>query len=447
MAVQVSNNYPKQATDCGPILNQYLDILIIGAGPAGISSSLYLAEKGYSPALIDEAEFPRDKVCGDAISGEGLRVLKSFGLMDAVEQSGRKYNKKELNLGLDNFITMENKAIGLPRKVFDNILLTRAINSGVRFSVKRFTGRIYSKTIHNGMETPAKEKNSTKAGRSSTGKKADGFGNNDYTVEVLCPKTLQKSFITARYIIIATGCQSDTVFSRMDTEKFAKPDQAACRGYYRAAWPVSERKYFFLQELNPGYSWIFPLGNDVFNVGCGGKILKVRKLNLKQCLDEFIQATNKRYTCGGEWLQPPQSAFLRTNFSNLKALKKYPNIILAGESMGSTYPFSGGGIGKALTSGIIAAQAIDAIILRKSPHKTLSEIYTETINKKMKPSYYTAFTLWNHLLTQTPLEKFIYKRVFKSHRSPDVIANILSKKTTPDYLFSLKNILKYLFFK
>ena len=47
---------------------RHYDIVIIGGGPAGVSSALFLEKKGYLIALLDQAFFPRDKVCGEFIS-------------------------------------------------------------------------------------------------------------------------------------------------------------------------------------------------------------------------------------------------------------------------------------------------------------------------------------------------------------------------------------------
>lgn len=44
------------------------DVVISGAGPAGCSSALFLAQKGYRVLLLDKATFPREKVCGDSIT-------------------------------------------------------------------------------------------------------------------------------------------------------------------------------------------------------------------------------------------------------------------------------------------------------------------------------------------------------------------------------------------
>ncbi|HTJ02570.1 MAG TPA: FAD-dependent oxidoreductase, partial [Methylovirgula sp.] len=44
------------------------DAIVIGAGPAGATSALALARRGWSVALIEKTLFPRRKVCGEFIS-------------------------------------------------------------------------------------------------------------------------------------------------------------------------------------------------------------------------------------------------------------------------------------------------------------------------------------------------------------------------------------------
>src|SRR5262245_14089568 len=51
------------------------DALIVGAGPAGSAAALLLARAGWSVALIEKAEFPRRKVCGEFISATSLPLL------------------------------------------------------------------------------------------------------------------------------------------------------------------------------------------------------------------------------------------------------------------------------------------------------------------------------------------------------------------------------------
>ncbi|GAB3822809.1 hypothetical protein GCM10028895_28220 [Pontibacter rugosus] len=52
------------------------DICILGAGPGGATAALHLANKGIPSLLIDKAAFPRDKICGDALSGKVVNELR-----------------------------------------------------------------------------------------------------------------------------------------------------------------------------------------------------------------------------------------------------------------------------------------------------------------------------------------------------------------------------------
>jgi flavin-dependent dehydrogenase len=55
------------------------DICVLGAGPGGVAAALKLAKLGIPCTLIDKAIFPRDKICGDAISG---KVVYAFNRID-----------------------------------------------------------------------------------------------------------------------------------------------------------------------------------------------------------------------------------------------------------------------------------------------------------------------------------------------------------------------------
>lgn len=56
------------------------DALVIGAGPAGSAAARLLAQAGWSVALIEKAEFPRRKVCGEFLSATTMPVLESCGI-------------------------------------------------------------------------------------------------------------------------------------------------------------------------------------------------------------------------------------------------------------------------------------------------------------------------------------------------------------------------------
>src|SRR5690349_21769188 len=53
-------------------------ICIVGAGPAGVTTSITLSNKGIAHTIVDASEFPRDKICGDAIDLNVVRVLNTI---------------------------------------------------------------------------------------------------------------------------------------------------------------------------------------------------------------------------------------------------------------------------------------------------------------------------------------------------------------------------------
>jgi flavin-dependent dehydrogenase len=60
------------------------DVLIAGAGPAGVVAALVLARANVRVLLVDRAAFPRSKLCGDTINPGALALLGRLGLGEAV---------------------------------------------------------------------------------------------------------------------------------------------------------------------------------------------------------------------------------------------------------------------------------------------------------------------------------------------------------------------------
>jgi len=67
-----------------------MDVVVVGAGPAGAAAAILLAERGFAVALLDKAGFPRPKVCGEYLSPEGSRILDRLGVLKTVDQAGAK---------------------------------------------------------------------------------------------------------------------------------------------------------------------------------------------------------------------------------------------------------------------------------------------------------------------------------------------------------------------
>src|SRR3974390_991034 len=57
-----------------------VELLVVGAGPAGIATALEARALGVDVLVVDKAAFPRDKTCGDGLTARALRLLERFGL-------------------------------------------------------------------------------------------------------------------------------------------------------------------------------------------------------------------------------------------------------------------------------------------------------------------------------------------------------------------------------
>ena len=60
----------------------YYDVICVGAGPSGSCLGYYLGRHGKTIALLEKKQFPRDKICGDAVCKTGIEMLMEMGLYD-----------------------------------------------------------------------------------------------------------------------------------------------------------------------------------------------------------------------------------------------------------------------------------------------------------------------------------------------------------------------------
>jgi flavin-dependent dehydrogenase len=63
------------------------DVIVCGAGPAGSVAATVLARGGARVLLLDRAQFPRDKLCGDTMNPGAIAVLRRLGLTDGFAAS------------------------------------------------------------------------------------------------------------------------------------------------------------------------------------------------------------------------------------------------------------------------------------------------------------------------------------------------------------------------
>ena len=95
------------------IRNPKAKIAIVGAGPGGASLAIRLAQKGFEVCLIEREKFPRQKLCGEFISPEGLRHFENLGVLDEMVAVGGDWISETV------FYSRQGKSVSVPSTWFD----------------------------------------------------------------------------------------------------------------------------------------------------------------------------------------------------------------------------------------------------------------------------------------------------------------------------------------
>ena len=321
-------------------------IVIIGAGPGGCATSLFLAKYKIPHTIIDKAVFPRDKVCGDALSGKTVYVFNQLDptIVPAFDQQKEQFIE---SWGV-KFVAPNGKAIDIPFKqdMSKEKYPPGFISKRIDFDNELFNrlDRNYA-TVLDGTEV-------TEITR-----------NND-----LLDVTIVKNNSTQilKNIKLVVGAEGDrSVVSKKLSPNKKENDHycAGIRAYYEGVEGMHPQNFIelhFLPEMLPGYFWIFPLPNGMANIGAGMLSSEVskRKVNLKADMLKAIE----------------NSPAISARFKNAKlqgkiqgwglplGSKKRPvsgeGFLLVGDAGSLIDPFTGEGIGNALYSGMMAATQI-----------------------------------------------------------------------------------------
>ena len=70
-------------------MTQRFDLAIVGGGPAGSAAAWQAVQTGATVVVLDKAEFPRDKPCGDGLTARAVSYLQKMGLAEEVSKFHR----------------------------------------------------------------------------------------------------------------------------------------------------------------------------------------------------------------------------------------------------------------------------------------------------------------------------------------------------------------------
>src|SRR4051812_15065645 len=114
-----------------------VDVLIVGAGPAGSVAGTILARAGFRVRILDRAAFPRDKLCGDTVNPGTLARLRALHMADGID--ARSLRVDGMRVTGERGVSIEGRYPGglsgraITRRELDSLLVQEAIAAGCQF--------------------------------------------------------------------------------------------------------------------------------------------------------------------------------------------------------------------------------------------------------------------------------------------------------------------------
>lgn len=355
---------------------------------------MFLAQNNIPSVVLEKEKFPRDKICGDALSGKVVSVLKKL-----FPQTLQDFNKADNTIGCYgiNFIAPNLTNIEIPFKK-DFFANKNILPSGFVSKRLDFDHYLYQRAKTFEQITILENIAITNFTKIHSG------------YEIEDDNTVFQTLL----IIDCSGAQSKFVRKTIQKSLKLKEHCAGLRVYYKGISFTNDGNFlelYFLENLLPGYFWIFPLPNGEANVGLGirSDYVSKHKINLKQKLQEVIESIPE----------------IKKRFENATALesikgfglplgaKKHAisgdHYMLCGDAASLIDPFTGEGISNAMISGMYAAQQAEKCIVANDFSANFIKNYDTQVYKRLGPEL--RISTWLQKLVQYPwLFNFVVKK-------------------------------------
>ena len=311
-------------------MSSIYDVLVVGGGPAGISSAITLANAGYHTALLEAKTYPHHKVCGEFLSPECSTLLKRLGVLDAILQCNPAVIDTSCITAPDGTrweARLPGEALGISRAALDQTMMGHARRLGVD---------VFEGTTASGIE-----------------------GSLDRGFQVQARSTGGDRQFRARVVIAAHGKRSN--LDRALDRRFLTKSQpyVGLKAHFRgAALP----RRIDLHTFAGGYCGMSEIEDGSANV-----CLLARKSALHGdtdgplAIEAFIAWMQQQNPALGQWLAGAQRLSNRwLSISEVPFIPKRPvvnDILMVGDAAGLIAPLAGDGIAMALHSGQLAAQS------------------------------------------------------------------------------------------
>ncbi len=307
------------------------DLAVVGSGPAGSAAAIgaLRADPALDVALVDAADFPRDKPCGDGVAPHVLDLLAAVGVPGLLDDRVPVPRLRLVRGPLTVERTMARPAYVVPRMVFDERLRRAALAAGarpVRARVRGIEDQRHGEPL------------ALRLGRGNDG----GTGGTGGTGGA--------ATLHARTVVAADGARS---VLRHALGARSGSTALALRGYAPVSAGREGRQVIaFGTHRQPSYAWSFDRGDGLANVGYGELLADDRppptRARLLEWLEDLLPGAP---SAGADWrghhLPLSGAAPLRPGRGR---------VLLAGDAAGLVNPLTGEGIYYAVATGLLAGR-------------------------------------------------------------------------------------------
>ncbi|MDP5227486.1 MULTISPECIES: geranylgeranyl reductase family protein [Arthrobacter] len=325
-----------------------MNVLIVGAGPAGSTAAHYLAQAGAEVTVLEKTAFPREKVCGDGLTPRAVREIVKLGLPHE-EADGWRRNKglrliaggRQVEVPWPEVGDFPQYGLIRTRLGFDEALARHAQASGATVLER-----------HSVTEALRDDAGRVIGARASL---LDGNGR----------KTGETRDFHADVVLAADGNSTRTAVSLGVAKRDDRPLGVAVRGYYESPRHEDDWMEGWLElpgkdgQPLPGYGWIFGVGDGTSNVGLGilNSSKEFGRLDYKQVMRDWVAGMPEGWGYREENLVGEiRGAALPMGFN--RTPHHLPGMLLLGDAGGMVSPFNGEGISYAMESARFAAERI-----------------------------------------------------------------------------------------
>ena len=310
------------------------DVVVVGAGPAGSAAAAWAARAGRDVLVVDSAQFPRDKACGDGLTPRAVAELELLGLGGWLDSRIRHRGLRMSGFGADVEVewpgpSFPSTGSAVPRVELDERIRSVAADDGAKMllGVKAVdvehdsSGRVQALVLDSGAT----------------------IGLGDLIVADGARSTLGR--------VLGRRWHQETVYG------------VAVRGYI--ATPRSHEPWITSHlelrspegKVLPGYGWIFPLGNGEVNIGVGALATSKRPAHaaLRPLMSYYTGLRREEWGFDGE---PRAGLSALLPMGGAVSGVAGPNWMLIGDAAACVNPLNGEGIDYGLETGRLAAELL-----------------------------------------------------------------------------------------